>query len=248
MRRVLLVLLAALLQQHGAVAQDYIRYYPSGSASSDWVRRPIISVEAFASNPSKDFVGTAVNAGTTSSTAFAQDAMHPGVTQMSSAAGANSGYLWYTGLTTFLLGGDEVFEGGFRIVTLTNLTARLGFLDATSVTAPVDGVLVTIPATGVMVGQAITNSSVTTTATNYTVSINTWYRVKIVVAPGGASATFYLFSDAGALLWTDTATGLPTGAGRQTGAGAIASESAGATAALMVIDYMSVSYNSDRAR
>lgn len=249
MRKLIGLTVAALLLPFVIYSEDFIRYYPSGSASSDWVRRPMLYVDLFPSNPAGDFVGAAVASGTSSNSAFAQTAAHPGVAQFTSSGTANSGYVWRTEITAFLIGGGEVYEAGFRLVTLTNLTARMGFGDATSVTAPVDGVFLEIPATGVALGRAISNNTLTETASTYTVVVDTWYRIRVVVAPAAASATFFLYSEAGALLWTDTvASNLPSGAGRQTGAEAIATESVGATAGLMVLDYQFVTFNSDRLR
>lgn len=249
MRRILLAVAALLLcLPVWSEAHEGIGYQRTISLATESRTQPVIAMDVCSSNPCGAFVGSAVSSGTNSFTVFPGEASHPGVVQLSSAAGADSGYTWYLSLTPFLLAGGETFEASFQVVALTNLTLRLGFGDATSVTAPVDGVYLDIAATGVATGTARSNNSASTTVSTYTVEIGTWYRISVSVETA-TLARFTLYSGAGAVLWTDTvATNIPTGAGRNTGAQAIATRSDGGTAALVALDYMAVYFERDLVR
>jgi len=62
------------------------------------------------------------------------------------------------------------------------------------------------PSTLALTGESGAGTSFSTTATSYTLSTDTWYRAIWTVNKDAASIGFKLYSDAGALLWSDTVT------------------------------------------
>ncbi|NTV21962.1 MAG: DUF5011 domain-containing protein [Candidatus Yonathbacteria bacterium] len=195
-----------------------------GASSSSVTPRDFWSFNHFYYNgvSSMDpFFGAAISSGTIGAPTAASMASgnHPGAILVSKAASttANSGYR-ITGLSTaMVLGGGYLFEGVINVRTPaagTN-TIYLGFHDATSVTAPVDGVYFDIAGTTVT-GRSRGGSATLATASTYTVSTgNTdWYRFRIVINTAATRADFYIYDDAGTQVWTDYVSGnagdLPT--------------------------------------
>lgn len=163
------------------------------------------------------FNGVSILSGTAS--AQTDVANHRGIWRLTSAASSNSGY--YIGLnmaSSVLISGGETAEFIFSLPVIAgNLVNRLGFLDAVTVSNPIDGVFLSI--TGAVIsGKTFSNSSTSTTATTYTLSVSTWYRGKVEINNTATLATFTIYDDNGNVLWTDSlSTNIPTGAGRETG-------------------------------
>jgi hypothetical protein len=125
---------------------------------------------------------------------------------------------------------------------------RFGFHDSTTSADAVDGAYFEVPAGSLNIsGKTASNSTRSTTGTAYTLTVNTWYRARLVVNSNASQVDFYLYNDSGTQLWTNNlTTNIPTGAGRQTGAGLIATNS-GTTATLLAYwDWMAV-FQNDRA-
>lgn len=186
--------------------------------------------------------GTVVNGGavvdiSTSSTE------HPGAVRIASSTTTNSGYYYLTGATAMYgLAGGEITNAVIRPLMLDSVTTRFGFHDAASVTGPVDGAFIQISPGGLATGETVNNSSGTTTTSNYSMSINTWYRLKIV-ATTSARIDFYIIDDAGAILWTDCLTTTIPTSGRALGHGIVSTKEASGTGSavyIMYIDYMDV--------
>jgi hypothetical protein len=94
---------------------------------------------------------------------------------------------------------------------------------------------------GVIVGKTANNSARSTTGTSYTLVTNTWYRLRIEVNSDATLVTFSLFSEAGALLWSDTLnSNIPTAAGRETGHGIVATNSGTTAVAMVDVDYLNL--------
>lgn len=162
------------------------------------------------------FTTSAIGAGTIAQ--IASESQHPGIWRIASAAGANSGNSVGTfGVSSFLIGGGEVGEFVIRWPTTTNVTSRAGWYDENTLTAnPTDGVWIDLSGT-TLTGKTANNGSVSTTASSFTITANTWYFARIVVNEGATLVTFYLYSAAGVLQWSDTlSTNIPTAAGRET--------------------------------
>jgi hypothetical protein len=175
---------------------------------------------------------------------------HPGILRTSSSTTTNSGGYCIIEGTAFRLTGGEVFELTFqhRVASGTATTLRFGFLDNTTSSDAVDGCYFECPAASLaLVGKTSSNSTRSTTATIYTLTVNTWYRAKVVVNSNATSVTFYLYNDAGSLLGSQSlTTNIPTASGRETGAGFVATNS-GTTATLLAYwDWMALWFN-DRA-
>ena len=182
----------------------------------------------------------ALNSGTQAK--VASDQHHPGILRLTSSTTANSGGRIQTDTTAFRIGGGEIFEIIFQhlVASGTNTTLRFGFLDTTSNSDAVDGVYFEIPANSLnIVGKTASNSTRSTTSTSYTLTINTWYRAKLSITT--ARVDFYLYDDAGNLLWTDyLTTNIPTASGRETGAGIVATNSGTTATNLINIDWMAI--------
>ena len=192
--------------------------------------------------PHGPYTQTLISAGTSAASATGiPTTSHPGCWSIASSTTANSGGALTTALAQMLLGGGEQFDCVFKTpAAFTSITTRLGFLDTITTADAVDGCYIEIPATGVAVGKTSSNSVRTTSATIATLAVNTWYhgRVKLNAAATGVDIT--IFDDTGTQLGTvNITTNIPTGAGRETGAGYNVTN-AGTVATLSgIIDYMS---------
>jgi hypothetical protein len=92
---------------------------------------------------------------------------------------------------------------------------------------------------GVILGKCRSNSVESSTASTFTLTTGTWYRAKIVANSDASRVDFYLYSEAGALLWTDNlTTNIPTGAGREVGHMAGAFNTGTTATPLLWVDYM----------
>jgi len=185
----------------------------------------------------------AVTAGTAGP--VAGEANHPGIVFLKSAAGANSGMNIPLDPLAFLLAGGCRADFIIRPQVLAGAVIRCGFGDVKTIADHVDGIyfemntVVAVP--GTLVGKSASNSVRTTTATSTVLVTNTWYRLHLELNAAANLATFKLYSEAGAVLWTDTVNAnLPTGAGRQTGHGLTAFNTAGGAVVICDIDYMDV--------
>lgn len=173
-------------------------------------------------------------------TKIASTANHPGILQISSSTTANSGAYIRSDITAFIMGGGEFSEFIFRPVNLTNTTARMGFIDTGTSTAPTDGVFFEA-AGATLVGICRNNNTQTATSTLATLTANTWYRGVIAVNYNATSVWFGVYDESGTLLGSGTVTtNIPTAAGRETGHGVIFTNSGTTAQALYQIDYMNV--------
>lgn len=189
--------------------------------------------------------GAAVSAGTI--TAIDSSVNHPGVVAFRDSTTAGGGYRADAAVAAFHIAGGEKFVCTFQARTaLTSMLASLGFRDNSTATEPLDGVFLRLVGDGTsnvtVSGRARSNNAQTVTASSHTLPINTWVTAIITVAEGGASALFELFAENGTLLWSGTvASNLPTGAGRFTSVGVIATESTTSAAVdLIWLDYLRV--------
>lgn len=167
---------------------------------------------------------------------------HPGILRFFSSTSTNSGFRANLNAVTFLLAGAEISKAWLRPLTLADTTIHCGFLDTESVADPVDGAWIwQDPATGIIYGRTRSNSVGSTTGTGFQLVTDTWYCEKIVVNADASRVDFYLYDDAGALLWTDfLTTNIPTAAGRELGHGIVATNSGTTSVALVDPDYLSI--------
>jgi hypothetical protein len=170
---------------------------------------------------------------------------HPGQYQLLAGGGANSGSRIRTDANSILISGGESADFIIRPGILSGTTIRAGFLDTFTSADATDGCYIEMAqvggVNGVIVGKTASNSVRSTTATNLTLVTNTWYRLRVAVNAAANLVTFTCFSEAGAVLWTDTlAANIPTAAGRETGHGIVATNSAGGYNEELTLDYMSL--------
>lgn len=168
---------------------------------------------------------------------------HPGILRTTSSTTTNSGGVCRTADNAIRLGGGEISEHVFRIIDLTTLTFRLGFLDTGTSADATDGAYLEVPSTGAAVGKTANNGTRSTTATIATLAINTWYRLRIVVNKTATAVDFFIFDDSGNQLGTAQLTAnIPTAAGRETGHGYVATKSGTVAQACVEMDFMSVEF------
>jgi hypothetical protein len=193
-------------------------------------------------NAQGPFTGGVILSGTVIGLASTRE--HPGVVLASSSTSANSGYRCQTNLDTLLLGGGEQFDLVFQSPTVfTNTTLRFGFLDTIDQTDAVDGCYFQLSGSGVIVGKTASNSTRSTTATIATLTASTWYHTRVKLNDAGSQVDFTVFSDAGASLGTaNLTTNIPVAAGRETGAGLVATNSGTSIIDLIALDYMSTKF------
>jgi hypothetical protein len=178
---------------------------------------------------------------------------HPGVVTLTDSATAPAGVYYGCVVTgNWLLGGGEHFETVFMMPAngYKPINIRLGWADTiVGTTRPVDGVYFNITNSSLtdlrnLTGETAINSVYKPTTTKYTYAPDTWYRGTIDIDAAGTLATFTLYNDAGAQLWTDTQVQVPTAAGRETSPCIIAMESTtSATSNLIQLDYVQWSIN-----
>ncbi len=168
---------------------------------------------------------------------------HPGMVRLRSSATIDSGVFIGSNTGQLLLAGGERYEVIFYINLLTSTTIRFGFLDTATVAAPTDGVYFEIASTGVAVGHIANNGSISDTVGNETLTTATWYRAIIDITQNPTQAQFQILSMDGTALFSENLNGsIPTGAGRETGVGFIATNGGGAAADICHVDYMGFAY------
>jgi hypothetical protein len=168
-------------------------------------------------------------------------ANHQGILRCVSSTTTNSGCYVRSAADALLLQGGEVAEFIFIIDDLTTLTVRMGFLDTASSADAVDGAYIEIPSTGAAVGKTANNSTRTTSATITTLVVATWYRARIEVNDAATAVDFTIFNSSGNQLGTvQNTTNIPTGAGRDTGHGYVATKSGVVVQNEIQMDFMSL--------
>lgn len=172
---------------------------------------------------------------------IAATANHPGILRFSSSTTANSGVRFTMDPTGFLLGGGELSIVCFRPQVLTGTTIRAGFLDTTTASDAVDGVYFEMNGAGEVVGKTANNSARTTSAILATLSSGEWVTAICGTNWNASEARFFLYSESGTLLGSETiTTNIPTGGSRQTGHGVVATNSGTTASALVDLDYLAV--------
>lgn len=201
---------------------------------------------------------TGINPGTDYDTTAAE-ANHPGVvvtTTGTSGTGQCSNKIARE--NSILLGGGEVvFQAVLQIPTLSDGTNRfhliVGLYDTVTIAGvqnQVDSVAFVYDNGTVMTSsggggnwQCMTTSNSSRTFADSTVAVTTgWVNLKIVVNAAASSAKFYID---GTLVHTATAN-IPSGAGRDTGAGWSLAKSAGTTARTVRVDCVAFRANVSR--
>ena len=186
--------------------------------------------------------GFAVASGTMAGLTAGSPLNHPGQVRLVSSTTTNSGYRFIVEVNSFNgMQGGEVSNLVFRPSVLDSVTTRFGFHDANTATAPVDGAYFEVGPDSILWGKTMKASVASTTGTSYTLTVATWYRLKIVVNADATRVDFYVYDDAGTQLWTNNlTTNIPTDL---TGHGLITTKEhtgTGAGIILMHVDYMDV--------
>jgi hypothetical protein len=176
---------------------------------------------------------------------FAGTAAHPGICELSSGTTSAGAAAIITRATDSLLlgGGEATWEAVCRVPTLSDgtetYTVRTGLID-NGTTEATDGVFFRYTHSvnsGKWQGVCRSNGTETTVDTGSTVVAGTWVRLTAVVNAAGTSVQFYVD---GVAAGAAVATNIPTGTGRETGAGSHIIKSAGSTARTFQVDYQSL--------
>lgn len=189
-------------------------------------------------------------------TSVESTANHPGIIRLSDSTTANGGAYCNLPYTSQPVMGNEFMEFIFQPKIVSkgareNITARMGLLDANSVSEPADGCWINI-FNSTLTGKCKNNAGPTTTGTSYTLALSntTWYRGTIEVNTGATSVNYTLYSEAGAKVWSALVTGnIPTAAGRASGFGFIATQPTTDSAGAMIdLDYINYEIRRKLAR
>jgi len=177
---------------------------------------------------------------------------HPGIISLI-CWGLNNGYsINNGGASAILIGGGEIAEAIWYVNPsggrpITDSKINFGFLDLFNGGFPTDGALIQLSA-GSITGYTVNNTVSSATGTSYACAVSTWYRTKIVVNSTATRVDFYVYSAAGAVLWTDyLTTNIPTAAGRETGFGITAYSNVAANHEVYM-DYMAYYNNKELTR
>ena len=146
-------------------------------------------------------------------------------------------------MTAHRFNGGDTFECMFqpRVASNTNTTIRIGFRDNVSSSDAVDGAYFELPPGSLaLVGKTSNNSTRSTTATIATLSVNTWYRLRVEINSALNLVTFTVWNEAGTQLGQQTlSTNIPTTAGREFGHGIVATNVGTSAVLLAYFDYLS---------
>jgi hypothetical protein len=180
-------------------------------------------------------------------------AEHPGIVVPTTVnATANTGYSLNTPSASITISGGETFEAVFKMTNPANTITRVGFCDTGGTTTDcADGAYIEINGTTlVATGKTANNNTRSSTGTTYSMSSNTWYRMKVTVNSNASLVTYYVYNDSGTQLWTNTlATNIPNTAGRSTGSTFTTYTTASAASVIILnLDYMSMWYETPLTR
>jgi len=192
-----------------------------------------------ATTASPPFVGAAVSSGTSAVNTTNQTSERAGVLRLTSSTTANGGYKWSTDVTTYRIHAGDVVECAIAPVNFSTTTFRAGFLDATTSADAVDGVYFEYNTSGALLLKTSKNSTRTTSSTITTLSLNTWYKLRITINSDATAAYGDVFDASGAFIaGISVNTNIPTAAGRECGIGVIATESTTTATAMVDLDYI----------
>lgn len=147
--------------------------------------------------------------------AYDGGANHPGCMSFTTGTGADDGGRCYTNTTSFTLpstDSEDYCEFTFRCPALVaNARINFGFRDwwtaDGSDTPPAGsyGAYINIRGT-TLYGKVVSNGTQFTTGSSYTLSTGTWYTARVVCTKTAIlnQTAFYLYSEAGATLWSAT--------------------------------------------
>lgn len=189
------------------------------------------------------FIGAAISTGTNAANTTNLNSNRPGVVRMTSSTTANGGYKWQTDVTTTRLGGNEIFTTGIAPLNFTTTTMYAGFHDSATSALPVDGVYFKYSQNGNIVLETSNNSTRSTSGTITTLSLNTWYKLKITMNSDATSALGEVFDATGTLIRSETlTTNIPKTAGREVGSGIVVTESTTTATAMLDLDYIKTQF------
>jgi hypothetical protein len=201
-------------------------------------------------------LGVVISSGTVN--ANLTTAAHPGVINLRDSTTAAGGYRFGCSGSQ-LIGGKEVFDVVFQANSgithrQRNISARMGWSDSTAgATMPTDGIWLNLTnktTSWLIEGSTANNGARTVTGTSYGIANYTWYRGVIQVNDAATSVSYKLYSDDGALVWSDTTTSnIPTATNRDTSPCIIVAESTTTAAAdILLLDYVKWDTNRTLAR
>lgn len=167
---------------------------------------------------------------------------HPGIARITQNGSNTGASIWLGNNSNILLAGEEEAEFIIKILTpISAIVSYMGFADNMAVTGnPTDAAIVHIDTSLGFQGRCFNAGVNTNTATTYIPSLNTWYRVKIVVNSNASRVDFYIYDESGNLLWTDNVqSNIPTAAGRELSHGIKMYKTSAGIVDLLDIDYIS---------
>lgn len=213
----------------------------------DYIREnPILFTDCSESQTSLgEFSRVPINSGTFS--LMSGNTKHKGIIRITSSTTANSGGYIFTNNVLFILTGNEIFECIFQhlVASGANTAVRIGLHNSRTSTEPTNGVYVELNGNLNLYGKTANSSTRSTTGTYYTISTNTWYRVRIALNSNLTLATYTLYDDNKNVLWTNTlSTNIPTN--NTVGVGITATNSGTTATDLVDVDFVSAQMHTKR--
>jgi hypothetical protein len=217
-----------------------------------FTRKKALTIEAdfyaVTTVPAVGLIGTAISNGTQVNITSDDAVNHPGIVAFRDSTSENGGFRHITDLGSIVLAGGEKSIITFQVKTVKNgVTVYMGFHDTSTVTAPIDcaTLIITTDGTNATISaRARANNTAVNSTSPYTAALNTWYTAIIEINTAATEASFGLYDDSETLLWSDTQTNIPTGSGRNTGWGVVATQNSNDAASdLIWLDYMRLEIN-----
>lgn len=187
-----------------------------------------------------DFVTPSfVNSGTLEVSALNLTVNNIGILRLTSSTTANSGVAIRGQSTPIILKGNEVFAEIINPLAFTNTTHRAGLHNSTSSSEPSNGVYFEYNGSGAIALRAANGGARNTATTITTLSLNTWYKLRITVNATATSILGEVFNSSGVLIASQTVTtNIPTTA-RLLNICSITTNSGTTATALIDVDYIS---------
>lgn len=184
--------------------------------------------------------GSAINSGT--ALTHGASPSHPGVVALAcSSSSGSSGYGYYTQSHNTWFGGNEEFLCIFAIAyDHSGVWARIGYQNNSGTWQyPSNGAFLNVLGRYAY-GMTAKWPNRTSTSTGYTLSLNTYYSVKIITNSDATRVDFYLYSSGGVELWSDySTTDIPNVNGYQHELGFFGgcTYTPGSSTAMVAVDY-----------
>lgn len=193
----------------------------------------------FLTGSANEFIsGQNINSGTFAQNQTNQTINNPGVVRLTSSTTANSGASWRTSSVPLRLKGQEVCNFIINPLTFSNTTFRAGIHNTTNSVEPTVGVYFEYSNSGVLTLKTSNNNTPVSTSTITTLSINTWYKLRLIVNLNATIILAEVFDNVGVLIASVTQTTNIPSIIHNLNAGFICTNSGTTATPLIDVDFM----------